>query len=83
MDCASTGRVVLRVARCVAESMMALCERLERAWRESSNECVVCESDCGSELVRDERGRVVRRLRYEVVFGSFDEGAGLGEGVSK
>lgn len=37
-DCASAGRVVLKVDRCVEEFMMDLCERFERAWRERRRE---------------------------------------------
>lgn len=38
VDCASAGRVVLKVDRCVDELIMALWERLERDWRERSRE---------------------------------------------
>lgn len=63
VDWARDGRVVLSVDRWVDESIMDLCERLERPWRERRRECVVCERDCGSLLVRDESGRVVSRFR--------------------
>lgn len=33
--------------------------------------------------MRDSRGNVVNRLRYVFVFGSLEDGIGLGEGVSK
>lgn len=63
MDWARTGRVVESVERCVEESMIALWERLESAWSERSRECVVCDSDWGSLVVRAERGKVVNRFR--------------------
>ncbi len=44
---------------------------------------MVCERDCGSVLVREDSGRVVRRFKYPLVVGSLDAGAGLGDGVSK
>jgi len=45
VDFARVGRVVLKVDKCVEESMIALCERFDRAWRERRRECVVWDSD--------------------------------------
>lgn len=91
VDRARDGRVVVSVARWVAESMMDLCERLERAWSARCSDCVDWERDRPSpssfELrLRDARGRVVSRLRYAAVVGSVGEGRGVRderEGVSK
>ena len=63
VEVASTGRVVESVLRCVADLIIDLWERFDRAWRERRRECVVWERDCGSVVVRDESGRVVRRFR--------------------
>lgn len=83
MEDARVGRVLERVERCVDDAIMDLCERLERAWRERRREWEVWERDCGSLVVRDERGRVVRRLRYADVVLSVEDGGVRGEGVSK
>jgi len=48
VDCARLGNVVPKVDRWAEESIMDLCERFERAWRERSSEFVVWVSDCGS-----------------------------------
>jgi hypothetical protein len=60
---AMAGRVVERVERWVEEAIMDLWERFESAWRERRREWEVWERDWGSVVVREERGRVVRRLR--------------------
>ena len=83
MEDASAGRVLERVERCVDEAIMDLWQRFESPWRESSRECDVWESDCGSVVVSDERGRVVRRVRYADVVLSVEDGGPRGEGVSK
>ena len=44
---------------------------------------MVCERDCGSVLVREDSGRVVRRFKYALVVESLEDGAGRGDGVSK
>lgn len=75
--------MVLRVERWVEESIMDLCDRLESAWRERSNECVDWVRDCGSLVVRELRGRVVSRERYVFVVGSLELGSGRGDGLSK
>ena len=43
----------------------------------------VWDRDCGSEVVRDERGRVVRRLRYADVVLSVEDGGVPEEMLSK
>jgi hypothetical protein len=83
VEVASVGKVVVRVERWFEESIMDIWERFERAWRERRREWVVWVRDCGSEAVRDERGRVVSRFRYVDVVVSLEEGGGRGEGVSK
>jgi len=60
-----------------------LWERLESACSESRRECEVWDSDWGSVVERDERGRVESRFRYVAVVGSFEDGGGRGDGLSK
>jgi hypothetical protein len=60
---ASAGRVRERVERWLADVMRERWERFERDWRERRRECEVCESDCGSSVVREERGSVDSRFR--------------------
>jgi hypothetical protein len=55
--------VLERVERWFEEAIMDLWERFERACREIRREWEVWERDCGSVVVRDWRGSVVRRLR--------------------
>lgn len=50
--------------------MIALWDLEERARRERVTEWAVCCRAAGSVELRDSRGRVVRRVRYEVVTAS-------------
>jgi len=52
-----------RVERWLEDVMRERWERFERDWRERRRECEVCESDCGSSVVREERGSVDSRFR--------------------
>lgn len=65
---------------CVADTMMDLCERLLRDWRDRRSECEVWAREAGSEDERSSRERVVRRFRYVDVIGSVGGGR---EDVSK
>ena len=71
------------VERWVAEAMVDLCDRFDRACRESRRDCDVCESDCGSVVVSEERGRVESRFKYADVVGLWEGGGGRGDGISK
>ena len=51
------------VDKWVADDITELWERFERACRERSNECEVCEREAGSVVVREERGNVESRAR--------------------
>lgn len=75
--------MVERVDKWFVDSIIDLCERLESDWRERVWDCVCDERDCGSVDVRDERGSVVRRLRYALVVGSFDDGGARGNDFEK
>ena len=62
---------------------MDLCERLDRACKDIKSELEVCESDWGSVVVREGRGKVVSLLRYAEDIGSLNDGRSRWEGLSK
>ena len=66
----SLGREDRRADRLSADLMNALCDRLDRAWREMRVECDDCPRDWGSVEVREGKERVDRRLRYWIVVAS-------------
>lgn len=47
----------------MADDITELWERFERAWRERTSECEVCEREAGSVVVSEERGSVESRAR--------------------
>lgn len=81
---ASCGRLVRRLERWSEDATMAGLDLAESDCKDKSVEWEDCASDCGSEAVKDARGRVVSRFRYFVVIASWPVGTGRGEvGVSK